>query len=1166
MSAFDISLWYEGEELIPEEGSVSVTFQSSVIAAEDVFNCEVFHLEEETQQVKLLEAVERQEDSITFETGHFSIYGFLLMAGSREEWDTVKGMELYKTSMNGSSGTLDGQSDKINILLFGRMGICPNTMKVAESLEALLTDEAAEKVNVYLLDVSRPRTEVIQDIGRYPWNHVTVCSAPNDSGYYGNHMWPLVRKTIQPSGSITLPAVFIFDQNQSLQLSETESVSQDKFAEVLLSMDSTLELNNYISVEDIYRANQMVYEENRSDREALDYYCYFDAQAYPGVYEKALEITAGYSTDSEKLWAIYEWVAENVYYDRDSFQSGSSGVTEPEDILDMKPMRCVCEGYANLFRDLCRAAGIPCKVVHGYALGVGAESYWTEAILNGNESNHAWNEAYVGGKWRILDVTWDSQNTYENGAEKYAPMQDVYFDSSLRNFSKDHKLVATEDVDAVQIIDLHVAKNAGEVKLEWDTAGEPGYGGQFAVYYKGVDGDYVWLTNTQWKFYVDASVQAGEKRCYKVTYLSENGYETAGQELEVSVQSGDIEITIPLSEKLYIGQKKKLEVTYDTTVATNPDIIWSSGDDSIVTVNQDGIVVGNAPRYTYVTATCGSKSSRCWISVVKVKDVAEARVTDNYSGYVRFEWKGQGFYSVVERKNTVGGQYEILSRDAQEYFEDRTAEPGASYTYHVYNRSGDIATEGAELEVKVSDSEIKLPKQMTLKSGKNGKLMPEYVGFGEHLPAMIWSSSNPDVAVVDGQGNVSTVGEGKAVIALAVKDGHYHVTTEVFCAAADCKKYGTNNEWSVIELVNKERMDNGLQPLSVTEKMQQAVHIRRQEVKSYFSHTRPDGTSCFTVFGEVGVNAYGAGENIAQGYNTPSSVMKGWMNSSGHRANILTAHFSHMGAGEVSRNWVQMFAGCPEPKTYALLLPNDPLTVSKGTSIEDMGIMILAYCDNDGMGYIPLIEEMCSGYEKNTVGEQVVTIVLEGYTDTFHVTVNKSGGGGSGSGGGGGGGGDSSSGGSTSIAGSAAIGGPGAAANAVSVNQITTLPEHVTAGSWEATAHGWHLKKADGLYAANQWAFLDGKWYLMGSDSYMRTGWQLVNQAWYYLNADGSMAVGWVFVGNKWYYLAEAGNMVSGWIFVNNRWYYLNPDGSMATGRVTVDGKAYYLGSDGALL
>lgn len=140
-----------------------------------------------------------------------------------------------------------------------------------------------------------------------------------------------------------------------------------------------------------------------------------DAQSYPEVYETAIAITAGCGSDREKLRAIHDWVAEHVCYDRDSFRNGTSGVTEPTDILNMNPMRCVCQGYANLTRDLCRAVGIPCKVVSGYALGVGAESYWTEAILNSNESNHAWNEAYIDGRWVILDTTWDSQNEYENG-------------------------------------------------------------------------------------------------------------------------------------------------------------------------------------------------------------------------------------------------------------------------------------------------------------------------------------------------------------------------------------------------------------------------------------------------------------------------------------------------------------------------------------------------------------------------------------------------------------------------------------------------------------------------------------------------------------------------------------------------------------------------------
>lgn len=1184
VAAFDITLWYQGSEIEPEDGSVAVTFESSAMLEETVADTGVFHLEMETQQVNPLEAAEQKENYITFEAEHFSVYGFVLLTESKEAWNAVKDMELYQTENNGSAGVLADQEDKINVLLFGRMGSCANTMNVAASLEGLLTDEAAEKINVYLLDVSQPRTEVVRAVDQVDWNYINVCSSPDNSSYYGNYMWPLVRMTVQPEGGIiTLPAVFIFDENQTVKLAETGSVPQDKLAEILLEIDHTLELNTYISVDDIYRVNEFAYLENRSDQEALAYYRYFDAKAYPEVYEQAAAITAGCGSDEDKLRAIHDWVAENICYDRDSFHNGTGGVTASTDILKMNPMRCVCQGYANLTRDLCRAAGIPCKIVSGYALGVGAESYWTESILNGNESNHAWNEAYVGGKWIILDTTWDSENVFENGSAIYAPIRSQYFDSSLREFSKDHKTVMVEAVGSVQITNLRAAGNNGEIRLEWDTDEEPDYGGRFVVYYKGSDGGFVWLGQTQSTYYVDTTAEVGSKRCYKVTYLARNGYESEGQEVEASVQSGNVEISIPESERLYIGQSKKLEVSYDAAVTTKPDISWTSNDETIVVVDQNGVVTGISTGYTYITARCGVKSSRCWISVMNLNEVTEPRITDNYSGYIRLEWNAHDRKSVIERRHTENGTYEVLSEAAPGYFVDRTAESGTSYTYHIYNRLGDVATDGVELEVNASALEVKLPKQITMKSGNREQLTPEYIGFGESLPAMTWSSSNPDVAKVDGQGNVTAVGEGKADILLTADAGHYQVSTEVLCADADYDEYCTNTELEVIELVNKERMANGRRPVSFTDKMQQAVHIRKEEVKSYYSHTRPDGTSCFTVFDEVGVNAYGAGENIAGGYSTPAAVMNGWMNSTGHRSNILDSSFSHMGAGEVSRSWVQMFAGCPGTKTYALLLPRDSLTVSKGTPVENMGIVILAYCDYDGMGYIPLIDAMCSGYDKNTAGEQIVTVAFDGYTDAFHVTVKKGssgsggsssgggGGGGSSSGGGGGGssssggGGGSSSGGSAVIAGGAAVVGPGAGQTAVASNQIITSAEHVTAGNWESTENGWCLKKTDGTYAANQWALLNGKWYLIGPDRYMVTGWQLVNNVWYYLNEDGSMAVGWLFVGGKWYYLAEAGNMVSGWILLSDKWYYLNPDGSMATGVITVDGKIYNLGEDGAL-
>lgn len=111
-------------------------------------------------------------------------------------------------------------------------------------------------MNVYLLDISQPRSDVVQSVNQAGWNHIAVCSSPDNSGYYGTYLWELVNKTIRPAGgSITLPGVFIFDRNQAVTLSETGLVTQDRLAEVLLEIDSTLNLNTYISANDIYLVN-----------------------------------------------------------------------------------------------------------------------------------------------------------------------------------------------------------------------------------------------------------------------------------------------------------------------------------------------------------------------------------------------------------------------------------------------------------------------------------------------------------------------------------------------------------------------------------------------------------------------------------------------------------------------------------------------------------------------------------------------------------------------------------------------------------------------------------------------------------------------------------------------------------------------------------------------
>jgi len=115
----------------------------------------------------------------------------------------------------------------------------------------------------------------------------------------------------------------------------------------------------------------------------------------------------------------------------------------------------------------------------------------------------------------------------------------------------------------------------------------------------------------------------------------------------------------------------------------------------------------------------------------------------------------------------------------------------------------------------------------------------------------------------------------------------------------------------VVNLVNQERAKAGLSAVTVDSKVQQAAQVRAAEQARSFSHTRPNGTSCFTALKEAGVNYRGAGENIAYGQTTPQAVMTAWMNSSGHRANILNAKYSKIGVGYTMINgvpyWAQMF-------------------------------------------------------------------------------------------------------------------------------------------------------------------------------------------------------------------------------------------------------------------
>ncbi|WP_114150606.1 CAP domain-containing protein [Bacillus spizizenii] len=120
-------------------------------------------------------------------------------------------------------------------------------------------------------------------------------------------------------------------------------------------------------------------------------------------------------------------------------------------------------------------------------------------------------------------------------------------------------------------------------------------------------------------------------------------------------------------------------------------------------------------------------------------------------------------------------------------------------------------------------------------------------------------------------------------------------------------------EKKVVELTNAERQKQGLKPLQIDETLSKSARAKSQDMKdkNYFDHQSPTYGSPFDMMKSFGISYKTAGENIAKGQKTPEEVVKAWMNSEGHRKNILNPNFTHIGVGYVESGsiWTQQFIG-----------------------------------------------------------------------------------------------------------------------------------------------------------------------------------------------------------------------------------------------------------------
>lgn len=120
-------------------------------------------------------------------------------------------------------------------------------------------------------------------------------------------------------------------------------------------------------------------------------------------------------------------------------------------------------------------------------------------------------------------------------------------------------------------------------------------------------------------------------------------------------------------------------------------------------------------------------------------------------------------------------------------------------------------------------------------------------------------------------------------------------------------------EQEVVRLVNAQRAQNGLKPLAENWELSRVARYKSADMagKRYFSHESPTYGSPYQMMRSFGISFRSAGENIAYGQRTPAAVVGAWMNSSGHRANILNSSYTHIGVGyhEAGNYWTQMFIG-----------------------------------------------------------------------------------------------------------------------------------------------------------------------------------------------------------------------------------------------------------------
>lgn len=124
-------------------------------------------------------------------------------------------------------------------------------------------------------------------------------------------------------------------------------------------------------------------------------------------------LVAGARDEFHKVKILHDWIAETIAYDADSYFSGAKADTSIRATLQRR--KSVCYGYAALFAEMCSLAGVRCQKISGFGRGYG---FAAGRAGDPGQTNHAWNAVQIGGRWYLVDVTWDAGHVEKRAFQK----------------------------------------------------------------------------------------------------------------------------------------------------------------------------------------------------------------------------------------------------------------------------------------------------------------------------------------------------------------------------------------------------------------------------------------------------------------------------------------------------------------------------------------------------------------------------------------------------------------------------------------------------------------------------------------------------------------------------------------------------------------------------